>query len=92
MNDHEHNDDPHNPPGPELLQAYINATDDEDVPGVLVGCVVIAEMVGPSGQRWLTYRSVGADGEALPSWQVFGYLESARGAWTHVSETAEADE
>ena len=46
--------------------------------GVLVGYVLVAEWVGPSGQRTLTRNNGTMQGDVyLPEWQQKGYLHEA---------------
>lgn len=43
---------------------------------MLVGWIVVAEWMSPSGNRLLWSESGGSNGEHLPRWQRHGYLHS----------------
>lgn len=55
--------------------------EDEVQQGVVIGWVTVAEVLDPSGERWLTQLSADAAGESLPRWQVQGYAHSVLHDW-----------
>jgi hypothetical protein len=61
---------------------------------VLIGCVVIAEWLGPDGRRYLTGLSSDANGDGVPEWTVQGYLTNAIGGlaeWFYGRDDGDAD-
>lgn len=54
-----------------------NATDEDLDGAVLMGWVVIAEWMAPTGERWLSKVAGNASGEGCPEWQTQGYLHNA---------------
>lgn len=64
--------DPENTEIAETIQQ--TASDDDELDGaVLVGYVMIAEWVDPSGERWLSQRTWSPSGPP-PMWTVKGWL------------------
>ena len=60
---------------------------DDDLEGsALVGIVLVAEWLDPSGKRWLSRLSFGPNDEGLTTWQVNGYLHEALHNWPEDDE------
>lgn len=54
------------------------ASTDDDLEGaVLMGWVLVAEWMAPSGERWLSKVDGTAMGQGCPNWQTQGYLHNA---------------
>lgn len=55
-----------------------SASTDDDLEGaVLMGWVLVAEFMAPSGQRWLSKVDGTVAGTGCPEWQSQGYLHNA---------------
>lgn len=74
----------------ESIQASA-ATDDELEGAVLMGWVLVAEWMAPSGQRWLSKVDGSATGEGCPAWQTQGYLHNALFDATSFGATGEEE-
>lgn len=49
---------------------------------VLYAWTIVIEWVAPDGERWLSFRSAGADGvKPLPTWHSQGHLHNALYDW-----------
>jgi hypothetical protein len=64
---------------PQLHEAIqTTASLDDDLEGaVLLGWVMVAEWVAPTGKRWLSRLDGTANGSGCPDWQREGYLHNA---------------
>lgn len=61
-----------------LIQETLNGDDMPEGGGVLMGWVMIAEWMAPSGDRWLSKVSSDATGvKGAATWQEQGYLHNA---------------
>lgn len=62
----------------EAVQRALHEGSSDDIAGnVVTGWVLIAESMGPDGERWLSRVSGGAAGGAPPTWTAQGWLFNA---------------
>jgi len=56
--------------------------DDQEIAAFVTKCVVVVEWIDENGNRWLTRRTLMADGRPGPAWDAAGLLfEALHGEW-----------
>lgn len=81
----EHADETRKALGAAIQTAAVEFTNEgtgDEQRGLVIGWLVIAEVLAPDGERWLTSYSGDAAGEKLlPRWQAQGYAHSLLHDW-----------
>jgi hypothetical protein len=70
------------------IQASVREDRDDELEGaVLMGWLVIAEWMHPSGYRWLSKLTANAQGDRdCPDWQWQGYAHNALHDWPEAED------